>query len=297
MDNIKEFLKDCYNLKPDDLIMGELHWRYLMRSVHHGKNTLILGDSGGGKTKSCLSVARALGREDKFFVFNLGASTDPRSFLIGNTHYDKDKGTFFSESTFIKAIKTENAVILLDEISRCHPDGINILMSVLDDIQRYVRLDEKDGSETIKVAKGVCFLATANVGGQYTSTRVMDRALLDRFPVKLEMVTLTAEEEFGLMLKYYPKADKKLLKALSEICFSTRDMVKKSGSKITNFLSTRAAIEMAGLANDGFTLLEIAETAIYSNFTDDGGIESERTFMKQLIQKYIPSGSGKNSLF
>lgn len=276
--------------------MGELHWKYLMRSVYHGKNTLILGDSGGGKTLSCLSVAKALGREDKFFVFNLGASTDPRSFLIGNTHYDKDKGTFFSESTFIKAIKTENAVILLDEISRCHPDGINILMSVLDEIQRYVRLDEKDGSETIHVAKGVCFLATANVGGQYTTTRVMDRALMDRFPVKLEMQTLTAEEEYSLMLKLYPKAEKTTLKHIAEICFTTRESYKKTGSKITNFLSTRAAIEMAGLVNDGFNLLEIAETAIYSNFSDDGDIESERTFMKQLIQRYV-STSSKSSLF
>jgi MoxR-like ATPase len=220
----------------------------------------------------------------------LGASTDPRSFLIGNTHYDREKGTFFSESAFIKAIQTENAVILLDEISRCHPDGINILMSVLDDIQRYIRLDEKNGSDTIKVADGVCFLATANVGGQYTSTRVMDRALLDRFPVKLEMVTLTVDEEYKLLLKYYPDSDKKMIRSISEICFMTRDSISKEGSKITNFLSTRSAIEMAGLANDGFSLLEIAETAIYPNFSDDGGIESERTFMKQLIQKYISRG-------
>ena len=296
MDEIKNLLRDCYRLKPDDLIMSELNWKYLMRSAYRGKNTLLLGDSGGGKTKSCKSVAKALGKEDKFFVFNLGASTDPRSFLIGNTHFDKDRGTFFSESEFIKAIKTEGAIILLDEISRCHPDGVNILISVLDVIQRYVRLDEKNGSETIHVAKDVCFLATANVGGQYTATRVMDRALMDRFPVKIEIPALTATEECGLILKHYPNIDKSLAKAISEICSNTRDVCKKGDGKITNFLSTRSSLEMAGLANDGFTLLEIAETAIYSNFSDDGGTESERTYMKQLIQKYIPSGK-KNSLF
>lgn len=296
MSDAKKFLKDCVSLKPDNLIMSDLHWKYLMRSVYRGKNTLILGDSGGGKTMSCKSVAKALNREDKFFVFNLGASTDPRSFLIGNTHFDKNQGTFFSESEFIRAIQTENAIILLDEISRCHPDAINILISVLDDIQRYVRLDEKNGSETIKVAKGVCFLATANVGGQYTSTRVMDRALLDRFPVKLEMKSLSGQEEYGLILKHYPNIEKSMAKAISEICSSTRDSYKKGDGKITNFLSTRAAIEMAGLSDDGFSLLEIAETTIYSNFSDDGGAESERTYMKQLIQKYVPS-SNKSSLF
>ena len=119
---------------------------------------------------------------------------DPRSTLIGNTHFNKSDGTDFSESTFVKAIQTENAVILLDELSRAHPDAWNILMTVLDPGQRYLRLDEADGSPTINVAKGVCFIATANIGNEYTSTRVMDKALLDRFIV-IEMDMLEKQDE------------------------------------------------------------------------------------------------------
>jgi hypothetical protein len=45
-------------------------------------------------------------------------------------------------------------------------------------------------------------------------------------------------------------------------------------------------VEAAGLIYDGFTLLEAAEIAILSYFSNDGGLDSERVFMKQLIQKF-----------
>ena len=51
-------------------------------------------------------------------------------------------------------------------------------MTVLDGGQRYLRLDEAEGSPIVNVADGVTFIATANIGNEYTSTRVMDRAIL-----------------------------------------------------------------------------------------------------------------------
>jgi hypothetical protein len=44
---------------------------------------------------------------------------------------------------------------------------------------------------------------------------------------------------------------------------------------------------MGGLLYDGFTLMEAAEVAILPFFSQDGGLESERTYVKQLVQKYI----------
>jgi len=172
---------DSYRLKPKQLIVNELKWKYLMRSAMRGKNIMMTGAAGCGKTMAAKSIVNALDRPD--FYFNLGATQDPRATLIGNTHFNKEDGTYFSEALFVKAIQTPNAVILLDELSRAHPDAANILMTVLDEGQRYLRLDEADGSPTIKVAEGVCFIATANIGNEYTATRVMDRALMDRFIV------------------------------------------------------------------------------------------------------------------
>ena len=286
--DVLNFIHTSYKLKPEGLVMKELKWKYLVRGAVRGKNILMTGPAGCGKTMAAKSLVNAMDRPD--FYFNLGATQDPRSTLIGNTHYDKKKGTYFSESLFVTAIKTPNAVILLDELSRAHPDAWNILMTGLDAGQRYLRLDEADGSETIPVAEGGTFVATANIGNEYTSTRVMDKALMDRFTI-VEMDVLTDEEEFGLLSYMFPHVDGELLKAVSEISHLTRMESKSDAGKISSGISTRTSVELAGLMFDGFGLDEAAEVTIYPQYPDDGGVDSERTYVKQLVQKYIGDGS------
>jgi len=286
---LKSFIHEKgYSFKPKGLFMDELKWKYLLRSAVRGKNIMMTGPTGCGKTLAAQSLVKSLNRPD--YYFNLGATQDPRATLIGNTHFDKVKGTFFSESAFVKAIKTPNSIILLDELSRAHPEAWNILMTVLDAGQRYLRLDEAEGSPIVKVASGVTFIATANIGNDYTSTRIMDRAMMDRF-VQIEMDLLDKDSEFELLKLIYPEADEYSLNALAEIASTTRELVKTDASKVSTIVSTRANVEAAGLIYDGFTLLEAADIAILPYFSNDGGLDSERVFMKQLVQKYIKSDS------
>jgi MoxR-like ATPase len=292
---LKSFIHEKgYSFKPKGLFMDELKWKYLLRSAVRGKNIMMTGPTGCGKTLAAQSLVKSLNRPD--FYFNLGATQDPRATLIGNTHFDKVKGTFFSESAFVKAIKTPNSIILLDELSRAHPEAWNILMTVLDAGQRYLRLDEAEGSPIVKVASGVTFIATANIGNDYTSTRIMDRAMMDRF-VQIEMDLLDKASEFDLLKLIYPEADEYSLNALAEIASTTRDLVKTDASKVSTIVSTRANVEAAGLIYDGFTLMEAADIALLPYFSNDGGLDSERVFMKQLVQKYIKSDSSDEKLF
>ena len=288
---VLNFIHNSYSMKPRGLVMKELKWKYLVRSAVRGKNILMTGPAGCGKTMAAKSLVNALDRPD--FYFNLGATQDPRSSLIGNTHFDKTKGTYFSESLFVKAIRTPNAVILLDELSRAHPDAWNILMTVLDSGQRYLRLDEADNSETVNVAEGVTFVATANIGNEYTSTRVMDKALMDRFII-VEMDVLTDEEEHGLLTYMFPHVDGDSLKAVAEISHLTRMESKSDAGKISSGISTRTSVELAGLLFDGFGLDEAAEVTVYPQYADDGGVDSERTYIKQLVQKFVDDGSSED---
>ena len=290
-EEVLNFIHSSYKLKPKGLVMNELKWKYLIRSAVRGKNILMTGPAGCGKTMAAKSLVNALDRPD--FYFNLGSTQDPRATLIGNVHFDKKKGTYFSESLFVKAISTPNAVILMDELSRAHPDAWNILMTVLDAGQRYLRLDEEDGQKTINVAEGVTFVATANIGNEYTSTRVMDKELMDRFMV-VEMDVLNEDEEFGLLSYMFPHVDNELLKSVASIAHSTRVEAKSENGRFSNGVSTRTSVELAGLLFDGFGLDEASEVTIYPQYTEDGGVESERTFIKQLVQKYVSDGSEEN---
>jgi nitric oxide reductase NorQ protein len=288
---IKDFIHNSsIDLKPIELVMTPLKWKYLVRSAVRAKNIMMTGPAGCGKTMAAKALVKALDRPD--FYFNLGATQDPRATLIGNTHFDKNKGTFFAESAFVKAIKTPNAVILLDELSRAHPDAWNILMTVLDGGQRYLRLDEAEGSPIVKVAEGVTFIATANIGSEYTSTRVIDRAILDRF-VTIEMDVLNDEQEFGLLKFMFPEVNDYDLKAIAEIAHHTRTQSMSDSGKVTAMVSTRASVEMAGLIYDGFDLFESAEISIFPFFSNDGGVDSERTYVKQLVQKYVKDTSAE----
>ena len=277
---------------PKDFFIDKLKWKFLVRNIEKGKNIMMTGPSGCGKTDATFKAAAYL--ERKVHYFNLGATQDPRSTLVGNTHYNKDSGTYFSESLFVNAIQQENAVILLDELSRAHPEAWNILMTVLDPIQRYLRLDEKDDSPTIKVANGVSFIATANIGMEYTATRVIDRAILDRFSL-IEMDALSEDDEYTLLKGKFPTIDENTLLQLCSIVGDIRKEINTDSPRLSTMISTRNTIEIAELIMDGFSIHDAAQLLIYPLYPNDGN-DSERVFVKQLIQKYV-GGTSKKQLF
>jgi MoxR-like ATPase len=174
-------------------------------------------------------------------------------------------------------------------LTRANPDAWNILITVLDENQRYLRIDEKPDTPTIKVAKGVTFIATANIGSEYTATRVLDRAMMDRFTAIVEMEPLSVENELKLINMTYPNVPEATARAIAEIAGNTRSQIRSDDPKVTTSISSRLTVEMAGLIYDGFSLTEAAEVCIYPFFSDAGGADSERTYMKQLVQKYIPN--------
>lgn len=288
-ENVLNFIhSEAAGLKPKMLFMPELKWKYLIRNILRGKNIMMTGAAGCGKTMAAKAAASSIDGYSTFII-NLGATQDPRTTLIGNTQYDTAKGTVFNQSPFVKAIQTPNTVVVLDEITRAHPEAWNILMTVLDPGQRYLRLDEAADAPTINVADGVSFIASANIGNEYTATRMLDRAILDRFTI-IEMDSLTKDEESTLLGMMYPSVSSELLGSVAEITAMTRDEVRSESPKLTNSLSTRTAVEIGSLLYDGFSLTEAAEIAIYPFFDNSGGAQSERVFMKQFVQKFVKTG-------
>jgi MoxR-like ATPase len=275
--------------KPNDFIISDLKWKYLTRCINKGKNLMFVGPAGTGKTQIVFKAAKALDKQ--IFYFNLGSTQDVRSALIGNTYF-KD-GTYFEESAFVTALKTPGSVILLDEISRANPEAWNILMPVLDVNIRKLRINEKENSPVVDVADGVSFISTANIGFEYTAARMLDRALVDRFSI-VEMDTLNKDQEMKLLSMKYPDLDPVTNEALCDISFRIRMECERENSKLSNVLSTRTLIEAADMSIDGFSIDEIAELIFYPQYSDEGGTDSERIYIRQLVQKYIQQGDKEN---
>ena len=276
-------------IKPDDFIISDLKWKYLTRCINKGKNLMFVGPAGTGKTQIVFEAAKAI--KKPIFYFNLGSTQDVRSALIGSTYFKN--GTYFEESAFVNAIKTPGSVVLLDEISRANPEAWNILMPVLDVNIRKLRLDEKENSPVIDVADSVSFISTANIGFEYTSARMLDRALADRFNV-VEMDTLDKEEEMKLLAMKHPDLKSEINEALCDISFKIRMECQRENAKLSNVLSTRTLLEAAEMSVDGFGIEEIAELILYPQYPDDGGVDSERIYIRQLVQKYVQQGNREN---
>ena len=282
-DPVIAFIKNAPSIKPDTLEMSDVKWKYLVRSTVRGKNIMMVGPAGCGKTQAAKSLPEAT--DKPFFYFNLGSTQDPRAALIGNTHFKKGE-TLFDKSPFVKALETPNAIILLDELSRAHPEAWNILMTVLDEEQRYLRLDESIDSPIIKVAEGVCFIATANIGTEYTSSRVLDRALMDRFEI-IEVDILNQAQEQVLLQKRFPSLDTELIESVADIADTTRKEWRSEEGKLSTMVSTRMTVRLCDLLVDGFDLAEATQVAILPFFDPTCGSDSERTFVKQVIQKHM----------
>lgn len=286
-EDVEVQIQNCLSLKPKELVISDLKWKYLVRSVLRSKNIMMIGPSGCAKTMAAHMVADVMKRP--FDKFNIGSTQDARAVLIGNTTYNKEHGTVFHKSAFVKAITTPNSVILLDELTRGTHDAWNILMHVTDPMQRCIRLDEDENSTLIKVAEGVTFIATANIGTEYTATKVLDKAISRRFTVKLEMPLLNKKELLYLFSVKFKGSmalpeEKEIMKQLADIYEDIIAQYKLEDSQLEHVISPANMVEMAELILDGFSLPDIAEAAIYPEYTD----EAERELVKSILQKYIP---------
>ena len=166
-------------------------------------------------------------------------------------------------------------LIFLDELTRIPMVAANFLMTILDRRQSYL-YDEDSG---IRYNKGenVLFAAAGNTGFAYVSTQRLDSAFEDRF-VKVQLDYLTPEEEAGLIVQRFPAVKRVVAQQLADVARLLRQAEQKEA--LTVSLSTRQVLDAAAYLQLGYTLREVVEEVILTNYV----IAGEQLVARSLVQ-------------
>jgi midasin (ATPase involved in ribosome maturation) len=185
----------------------------------------------------------------------MGTMSDPIMSLVGTHIIKMEDGK--TTSTFVKSRFSEMiqkpGIILLDELSRASATANNLLFPCLD-FRRELPMEYCfEDASPIKVHPECVFFATANLGGQYTGTHKLDRALMDRFML-VEIDPLTSEDVTKAITIQNPKMDPLVIAKMVDVYTKINNAHDEF---VIGFnLSIRHLKLIAALVEDGFTLYD-----------------------------------------
>lgn len=264
------------NIKKEGFYVDPDNWYLLLRNINNQINTLLIGDSGTGKTELVMLACKALGIP--CHVYDMGSMYDPVAGLLGVHRLQEGGISTFDYAKFTKDI-SEPGVILLDELSRAPVTTNNILFPCLDSRRTLpVEIAGGDDLRSIKVHEDCCFIATANVGAEYTGTMSMDRALVGRFfPLELDYMPRDKEEQ--VLIKRCGITSS-CAKHIVSVANNIRSLYRKQ--EISCSISTRETLMTANLVADGWTPLMAMELVFLPLF-EGNKTEGERAIIAKSL--------------
>ena len=214
-------------------------------------------------------------------IQDMGTIHDSQSALLGVHRLNKEGVSAFEYAPFVSHVQS-GGIVLLDELSRAPLGANNILFPVLDR-RRYLPIDIacEECNRHIDVHPNTVFIATANIGGEYSGTNAIDRALLDRFfPVEL---TYPSEKNEIKVLVKRTGVDKKEAAAIVKVSNKIRQQYREQ--ELSSAVSVRHTIQAASLVADGFDTDKAIIAAMIPLFEDGIGT-SERSKVLSIITAF-----------
>ena len=237
----------------DCFVVQEAVHKLLKRNVQKTVNTMLLGPTGVGKTELVANIARELGVS--LTIFDMGTMTDPIMSLVGSHIVEVENGvtkSTFKRSRFSEVIQ-QPGIVLLDEISRASAAANNLLFPCLDFRRTLAMEYDFTDSTPVNVHPECVFIATANLGSQYTGTHKLDRALVDRFMV-MEIDPLNKSNITTIVQHNYPSLKKKQVTSIVN-CYEAINIAHDE-YKISFNMSIRHLKLICDMVCDGFTIYD-----------------------------------------
>lgn len=265
LDTIKE--KYPYPDISTGFYVEEKNWNYLVRNIMQHKNTMLIGPTGTGKTELIIKICNILGIDCR--IYDMGSMQDPLTDLLGS-HRLENGSSVFDYAKFVEDVQ-KPGVILLDELSRAPLMTNNILFPCLDSRRQLpIEIADSHHDRIVKVHPECTFIATANIGSEYSGTNEIDAALLNRFlPLQLDYLPANIEVE---ILKIRTHIDDN--SAIEVVSKFNRIRSAYKDSQISKSVSTRELIACGELIHDGFSISEsidfvVCQKYISNNYDDE----------------------------
>lgn len=245
-------------------------------SGNHPENVLLQGPQGCGKTETAMQFAARVGLP--VLKINCALVREPRDWFGYKTV--ENSNVFWVKSEFSKLVERGGAVILLDEISRATPPVLNSLLPLLDGTGMTFLEEVK---QVVRRGPDLYFFATANIGNQFTGTYgKLDKALDDRFAVRIKATYLPADKEETLLVQR-TGISLEIARRMVKIANKVRNNSSAAfGGKLSATISTRNLLDTAvlyqSLGKDAF------EYTIVPLFSSKGGAQSQEAEVRQIIQ-------------
>lgn len=256
----------------------EKNWNYLVRNIMKHQNTLLVGPTGTGKTEIVQRICESLGIA--CHIYDMGSMQDPLTDLLGS-HRLENGSSVFDYAKFVYDVQ-QPGVILLDELSRAPLMANNILFPCLDGRRTLpVEIADSKNERIIKVHPECTFIATANVGTEYSGTNDIDAALMNRFlPLQLDYMPENIETEVVTVRTGIDKATAKKL-----VAFVNRVRTENMNGIISKSVSTREVLACADLIADGFTPLEAINFVITNKYCGDNR-DGDMMAIRKIIMEF-----------
>ena len=212
-------LYEVPTVEKDGFWVDENNWWMLVTNILDFKNaqndeerinSMFTGPQGSGKTKIVKILCDRLGLP--LSVYDMGSMHDPISELIGEHRINEKGCSEFDYARFAQDIQKEG-VVLLDELSRAPSTSNNLLLPCLDERRTlYAEKADSKHARQIKIHPKCHFIATANIGAEFTGVFELDPALKSRFTF-IKTTPMPAIEEIKLLVRNYAisKADATIL--------------------------------------------------------------------------------------
>lgn len=228
-----------------------------------GKNLLLKGPTGSGKTRLAEDLANELNQE--ILSINCSVDVDIEALLGFKTieYVDGKQEVVFINGPVIRAMNA-GAILYIDEINMAKPEVLPILNAALD--YRRTITNPLTG-ETLQADENFRCIAAINVG--YVGTMPMNEALLNRFNV-IEIGYVSKESLKEVLMEQSIQKDESLIDVLTDFHQDLVTMTEQ-GQISREPSSIRSLLDMADLS----TMMPLSR-ACYRSIIDKLDSEQEK---------------------